>query len=81
MTSSTDPVSGHVGGPCCNFELRLEDIPDMGYTTRDLVDGWPCPRGEVLFRGSNIIPGYFRLPDRTAEAIDADGWLHTGDVA
>jgi long-chain acyl-CoA synthetase len=36
--------------------------------------------GEVLARGGNIFRGYLNDPDRTAEALDADGWLHTGDI-
>jgi acyl-CoA synthetase (AMP-forming)/AMP-acid ligase II len=46
-------------------------------------DGAPVPTGEpgeVVVRGYNVMAGYFEDPEATAAAIDADGWLHTGDI-
>ncbi len=51
-------------------------VPELGYRVTDK----PYPRGEVLLRGPGIFKGYFRQEDRTAEAVDEQGWLHTGDI-
>ncbi|WP_163801354.1 3-((3aS,4S,7aS)-7a-methyl-1,5-dioxo-octahydro-1H-inden-4-yl)propanoate--CoA ligase FadD3 [Mycolicibacterium sediminis] len=55
------------GRPIAGFELRIDGDDD-------------AESGEVLLRGPNVMLGYLDDPEATAAAIDADGWLHTGDV-
>ncbi len=57
-------------------------IPDIEVLVVD-EKGVEVPRGEsgeIVIRGYVVMPGYFENPEATAEAIDAEGWLHTGDI-
>ena len=56
-------------------------IGSAGFVSRNpLVETSVSPEGELLIRGPSVMKGYFRAPDKTAAAIDADGWFHTGDI-
>jgi len=63
-----------VGPPMPTVEVKLVDVPEMNYTTVDNNSGEVCTRGEVTFAK------YYKNPEETAKTIDADGWLHTGDI-
>ncbi|MFI5953148.1 AMP-binding protein [Cryptosporangium sp. NPDC051539] len=70
---SLERIATTIGRPSWEVEVRIAD--DDG---REVPAGRP---GELLTRGYHVMSGYWQEPGLTAEVIDSDGWLHTGDVA
>ncbi|XP_037554161.1 long-chain-fatty-acid--CoA ligase 1a [Nematolebias whitei] len=73
MSMPGDWSAGHVGPPLPCNAVKLEDVAEMNYLAAN-------GEGEVCVKGPNVFQGYLNDPERTAEAIDADRWLHTGDI-
>ncbi|XP_074252804.1 long-chain-fatty-acid--CoA ligase 1 isoform X3 [Saimiri boliviensis] len=73
LTVPGDWTAGHVGAPMpCNW-IKLVDVEEMNYMAAK-------GEGEVCVKGPNVFQGYLKEPAKTAEALDKDGWLHTGDI-
>ncbi|XP_065057967.1 long-chain-fatty-acid--CoA ligase 5-like [Rhopilema esculentum] len=73
MSSPFDSTLGHVGPPISSCRIKLVDVPSMDYFAKD-------SKGEVCVQGPSIFLGYFKDPEKTRDALDEEGWLHTGDI-
>ncbi|AGO11823.1 AaceriADR052Wp [[Ashbya] aceris (nom. inval.)] len=65
---------GSCGPPAMTTEVRLRNVPGMSY------DAEKDHKGEVLVRSQQLFEKYYKMPKKTAEVLDKDGWFATGDV-
>jgi fatty-acyl-CoA synthase len=85
--TETSPVSTQTGAGD-SLSKRTQTVgrvhPHLEVKLIDPATGATVPRGEpgeLLTRGYSVMAGYWNDPERTAEAVDAHGWMHTGDLA
>ncbi|MGX9672914.1 carboxylic acid reductase [Mycobacterium sp. HM-7] len=75
--TETGPVmlDGYIRRPPV-IDYKLMDVPELGYFRTDR----PYPRGELLVKSTILFDGYYKQPEATVEAFDAEGFYRTGDV-
>jgi len=84
QTENCGATSGHVFANYCQEDgsvgtiapsggVKLIDVPEMNYKSKE-------NKGEICYKGRSLMKGYFKQPEKTAETIDEDGWLHSGDI-
>jgi fatty-acyl-CoA synthase len=74
LDDSPEVKAGTVGRPLPQTEVKIVDPASGATVACDAV-------GEMCVRGFQVMRGYYDMPEATATAIDAEGWLHTGDLA
>eukprot|EP00698_Gefionella_okellyi_P006851 TRINITY_DN164_c0_g3_i1.p1 TRINITY_DN164_c0_g3~~TRINITY_DN164_c0_g3_i1.p1 ORF type:complete len:726 (-),score=151.83 TRINITY_DN164_c0_g3_i1:44-2221(-) len=75
LSLPSDVTNCVVGSPITCSEIKLEDVPEMNYTSRNTPQ-----QGEVLIRGLNVFSGYYKNKEETDKVLQPDGWFHTGDI-
>ncbi|MGY3052131.1 long-chain acyl-CoA synthetase [Pedobacter sp. UYEF25] len=77
-------VYGTVGRIIPGIEVAIQNIESKLFVTNQTHESFApdfeCEEGEVIVRGHCVMKGYFNKPAETAEAIDREGWFHTGDI-
>ncbi|KAK1154068.1 long-chain-fatty-acid--CoA ligase 1 [Acipenser oxyrinchus oxyrinchus] len=68
-----DWTAGHVGAPLPCALVKVVDIEEMNYLASN-------GEGEICIKGPSVFQGYLKDAEKTSEALDSQGWLHTGDV-
>jgi long-chain acyl-CoA synthetase len=71
--TSTDTEPGQTGIPTTMNYIKLVDVPDKDYYAKDGV-------GEICIKSPALFNGYLKDEAKTREAVDEQGWLHTGDI-
>lgn len=75
MSDCNDPLEDRIDGLA-----RIHDGLEVRIVDDDGTDLPAGQDGEILTRGWTVMKGYYNMPEATAETIDTDGWLHTGDL-
>lgn len=73
LSDSEETRTSRLGVPLKGWDLKILNVET----------GRPCgvdEKGEICIRGPGMLTGYYKDPEKTAEAIDSEGWLHTGDL-